>query len=662
MSDSLLKLSLEEKIKLLVGQKNACMNSASLDGKVYSIQMSDGPIGPHYPTPLLWLPSITCLSNTWSTDIVKQYVDALSDICVLNNVDMLLGPAINIKKNPLCGRNFEYFSEDPFLAGTLARQYVSTLQGRGISCCIKHFAANNREYARLQCSSNMDERTLREIYTKAFEMVMPANPWAVMCSYNKINGEYVSENKHILKDVLRDSLKFDNVLVSDWGSVHDRARSLKASLDLEMPYPEWYDPYESIREGLKSGLITEKDIDVSILRLETLIHRILEAKKDRVVKYSNEERHEIAKQICLEGAVLLKNDDDILPLKNGQRIGVIGHHAAFPELRGGGSCNLADDPFKDFDSRFNVTQKPLHELLKEEFDKSDIKYVNGYECNPGFGYRYRIFGNLSVNNIVKDSDVAVVVVGTNRAIECEGYDRENLQLDTMQLDIIKQVCGLTKNVVVVIEAGGVVDVTPFEKDVKAILYMPFGGEATNEALVSLLTGKVSPSGKLTETFIKDVSVNPYIHERDMNNEEYDDRIYVGYRLYETKNINVTYPFGYGLSYTKFKYDNLVVDKTDGGFVVSYNITNVGNCAGKEISELYIDGTKAFSDRPVKELVAFAKTELQPGETKTISHKLTDQSFAYFDEKSNSWKVAKGEYKLLVGASVKDIKLTTTIKK
>ena len=659
MSIDLLKLSLEEKIELLVGQKNACMNSARLDGKVYSVQMSDGPIGPHYPTPLLWLPSITCLSNTWNTDIVKQYVDALSDICVINDVDMLLGPAINIKKNPLCGRNFEYFSEDPFLTGTLARQYVSTLQSRGVSCCVKHFAANNREYARLQCSSNMDERTLREIYTKAFEMVMPVNPWAVMCSYNKINGEYVSESQHILKDALRGSLQFNNVIVSDWGAVHDRARSLKASLDLEMPFPEWCDPYESVRLGLKTGLITIKDINDSILRLETLINRILDAKKDRAVKYSNEERHEIAKQTCLEGAVLLKNDDDILPLKKGQKIGVVGYHAAYPELGGGGSCNLADDPFKEFDKRFTIIQKPLHELLGEELD---TKYVSGYECHTGFGYRYRIFGNLSVDNIVKDSDVAIVVVGTNRAIECEGYDRENLQLDNMQLDVIKQVCGLTKNVVVVIEAGGVIDVTPFEKDVKAILYMPFGGEATNEALASLLTGKVSPSGKLTETFIKDVSVNPFIHGRDMNNEEYDDRIYVGYRLYETKNISVTYPFGYGLSYTKFKYDNLTVNKTDDGFEVSYDVTNIGNCVGKETSELYLDGTNVFADRPAKELIGFAKTEIKPGETKTVTHKLTDQSFAFFDENCHDWVIKNGEYTIFIGASVKDIKLSKTIQR
>ena len=363
MEKHLVDLSLEEKIKLLSGLETCHMQSQNLGGKVHTIQMSDGPIGPHYPNPLLWLPSITCLSNTWNEEIVKNYVNALSDICVINKVEMLLGPSINIKKNPLCGRNFEYFSEDPLLAGTLARTYINSLQSRGISPCVKHYCANNREYARFQCSSNMDERTLREIYTKAFEIVMQAKPWAVMCSYNKVNGEYVSESKHILIDVLRKSLGFDGLLVSDWGAVHCRPNSLAASLDLEMPYPSWYDTFGATMEGLKSGQITEKDIDESVTRLEQIIDKILDAKKNQFIKYNEEQRHEVAKQTCLEGAVLLKNEDNILPLKNGQSIGVFGYHSFNPELGGGGSCNLADDPKNPFDKRFEIIQKPLSTLL-----------------------------------------------------------------------------------------------------------------------------------------------------------------------------------------------------------------------------------------------------------------------------------------------------------
>ena len=660
MEKHLIDLPLEEKIKLLSGLKECHMQSQNLGGKVYTIQMADGPIGPHYPTPLLWLPSITCLSNTWNHEIVKQYVDALSDICIINGVDMLLGPAINIKKNPLCGRNFEYVSEDPFLVGSLTKTYIATLQGRGISPCLKHYCANNREYQRFECSSNMDERTLREIYTKAFEIAMQAKPWAVMCSYNKINGEWVSQHKHVLKDVLRDALGFDGLLVSDWGAVHERAPSLAASLDLEMPFPFWYDTYENVRQGLKNGIITEKDIDASVTRLEAIIDKIIATKKIRHVKFNEQERHEVAVKTCLEGATLLKNEDNILPLRNGQNIGVFGYHSFNPELGGGGSCNLADDPNHPFDKRFEIIQKPLSDSLQEVFKDSKVQSVLGYQCNVGFGMHYSMFGNISVTRITKESDVVVIVVGTNRVVECEGHDRVNLQLDQMQLDVIKQVTGLTHNVVVVIESGGVIDVTPFEKDVKAILYMPFGGEATNEALTKILTGEVCPSGKLTETFIKDVSVNPFIHEPDLHNEEYDDRIYVGYRLYETQNIKVTYPFGYGLSYTSFKYDNLKVKKLDGGFEVSYEITNTGKVIGKEISQVYFDGRKAFKDRPAKELVAFAKTELKPGETKVVKHQITNKDFAYFDELSNDWMVKEGQYKLFVGVSVKDIRLEQDI--
>ena len=658
MKIDLTKLPLEEKIKLLVGKKDTNMFTEDLNGKVHSVSMSDGPTGPHYPNPLLWLPSITALANSWNPDLVEKYVNALSDICVLNNCDMLLGPSVNIKKNPLCGRNFEYFSEDPFLTGMLASRYVNTLQNRGISACVKHFAANNREYARLTCSSDMDLRTLREIYTKQFEMIInEANPWAIMCSYNQINGEFVSENKFVLDDVLRKKLHYENVIVSDWGAVHDRGKSLEATLDLEMPYPAWTDPFEAIKNALKEGKITEENIDRSLTRISGLIDRILEAKNNRFVIYDDVIRHQIAVETCLEGAVLLKNEDDILPLKNDKKIAVVGWHAIYPELNGGGSCNLGDDPFGDFDKSFNVAQVSVPDLLKEKLPNSEIEYVDGYQCHFGFGYHYRIFGNISVDNIVKKSDITLIFVGTNRTIECEGYDRENLNLDSMQLDVIKQITKITNNVVVVIEAGGVIDTSSFENDVKGIIYMPFGGEATNEAITDLLVGKVSPSGKLTESFINDISINPYIHERDMYNEKYDDRVFVGYRLYETKNIKVNYPFGFGLSYTKFEYKNLAIRELGNNeFEVSFDVSNIGNFKGKEISQIYINGSKVFADRPIKELVGFAKSELDVRETKKVTIKLDKKSFAYFDEKKNDWYTPTGEYLIYVGASVKDIKL------
>ena len=663
MKTDLSKLSLEEKIKLLVGKKGSNTNTEDLDGKIYSLTMIDGPTGPHFYSPLLWLPSISCLASTWNTDIVEKYVNALSDICVINDVDMLLGPAVNIKKNPLCGRNFEYFSEDPFLTGILASKYVSTLQNRGIAACVKHFCCNNREYARLTCSSNLDLRTLREIYTKAFEMIIEnANPWSIMCSYNQVNGEFMSQNQFVLSDVLRDKLHYENVVISDFGAVHNRKDALKATLDLEMPFLDWHDPYQEIREGLKNNEISLKDIDNSLSRFSHLIDNVLSKKKDRKVMYDDVIRHQIALETCLEGAVLLKNEDNILPLKNGQKVAVIGWHALYPELLGGGSCNLGDDPLGEFDKKYNVTQKTIPDLLNDKLSNSEVKFVDGYQCHYGFGYHYRLFGNLSIPNIVKDSDITLVFVGTNRTIECEGYDRENLRLDNMQLDVLKQVTNISKNVVVVIEAGGAIDTSSFENDVKGIIYMPFGGEATNEALAELLIGNISPSGKLTESFISDVSINPYIHERNMFNEEYDDRAYVGYRLYETKGIKVNYPFGHGLSYTEFEYQNMDVEKlNDDKYQLSFDLSNIGQYKGKEISQIYINGSKAFKDRPVKELVGFIKVELEIGETKRITVKLNKKAFSYYDENINDWNVPNGEYELLIGSSVKDIKLKKTIK-
>ena len=654
------KLSLEEKIKLLSGSENDEQHTEGLNGKAYSLSLQDGPIGPHYAEPLLWMPSITCLTSTWNQDIVEQYVDAISDICVLNDVDVLLGPSVNIKRNPLCGRNFEYISEDPLLTGEIAKTYIKTLQNRGISCTMKHYLANNREYARFQCSSDMDERTLREIYTKAFEIAIEADPWAIMCSYNRVNGELVSQNKHVLKEVLRDELHYKNLIMSDWGAVHSRPLALKASLDLEMPHPAWHDTYELTRNALKDGSITEKDIDVSVKRIEEWTNKILSAKETRFIKHNNEERHEIAVKTLLEGAVLLKNDDNILPIKNGQRIGVFGEHSEIPELGGGGSNNLGDNPYGEFDTRFRIKQKGLASLLKEKLDKSRIEYQCGYQYKLGFGGHYNIFF-YDCERIAKESDVSIIVVGTNRCLECEGYDRETLKLDSIQIDVIKEISKFTKNLIVVIESGGVIDVSDFVNDAKAILYVPFGGEATNEGLAKLLTGEVNPSGKLTESFVEDTSVNPFLHKRDLNHDIYDDRIYVGYRLYETKGIKINYPFGYGLSYTKFKYDNLKIDKIDDGFVVSYDITNIGDVAGKEISEVYIDGRNAFEDRPAKELIGFQKTLLNPGEKKTITLSFKNKSLAYFDDKENVWRVNQGIYRIMIGASASDIWLEGSIK-
>ena len=660
---SLLDLTLEEKIKLLVGSSDGdYMYSEGLNGKVHRIYMNDGPIGPHQAKPLLWLPSITSLASTWNKEIVIKYVDALADICIANDVEMLLGPAINIKRLATCGRNFEYFSEDPYLTGELAKTYVATLQDRGVGATVKHFCCNNREDYRLYCSSNVSQRALREIYTKAFEKVCEVKPWAIMCSYNGVNGTSVAENKYILKDLLRNQIHHQNLIVSDWGAVRNRALALKATLDLQMPYQN-DEPYESLRKGLKDGIITEDDINASIKRLEELLNKIENSKSIRAVKYSDEQRHKIAVETCEEGIVLLKNHNNILPLGKNQKILVVGEHAEESELGGGGSCNLGDDPALPFDERFTIKQESLVKLLKENFGDSNVDYVCGYHCYKGFGNQYGHLHGPSYLRKAKDADVIVMVVGTNRTIECEGFDRENLDLPKVQEEVLERIIKLNKNIVVVVEAGGVINNSKFRNKVNGIIYSGFGGEAMNEALFNVLVGKTNPSGKLAETFIDSLDVNPYIQARgDIENEDYTDDIFVGYRLYDTRNIPVAYPFGYGLSYTNFEYKNLKIeDKGNFNYLISFDITNVGNMDGKEISQLYVSAVDGKIDRPKKELKGFSKVFLKVGETKNIQIEISKDAFAYFDELANDWKIPSGTYKIQIGKSCADIILEGYIK-
>ena len=655
-------LSLEEKIKLLVGASDgsAC-DSEDLDGKVYRIKMVDGPIGPHFYESFTWLPSITTLASSWNTDLVKDYVDVIADECITNKVDLLLGPAINIKRLALCGRNFEYFSEDPYLTGTLGSEYVETLQARGIGATVKHFCANNREFARLYCSSNISERALREIYVKAFEMICEKEPWAIMCSYNKINGVYGAENEHTLVDILRKDIGFKNLIMSDWGAVHDRAKSLKTTLDLAMPY-QGPEAYESVKKALKDGYITEKDIDFSLERLEALIDKIVKNKSSRIIKYSQEQRHQIAVKTVEEGLVLLKNDDGILPLKKEDKVLIVGEQAIEPELGGGGSCNLGDHPDEPFDERLNVNQFAVHDLLNKHFGNNNTDFIAGYHLSKGFGLNYQNLHSSVIVERAKNYDKVVIFVGTNRVIECEGYDRENLKLPLLHRQLINEVCAVHDNVIVVITAGGVIDTSEFKDKVKGIVYLGFGGEGANEGIANVLSGKVNPSGKLAETFISSMKQNPYVDEvGSYLDEDYRDDIFVGYRLYATEGIKVEYPFGYGLSYTKFKYSNLVIEeKGDGVFEIKYDITNIGEIPGKEISQIYISKPDSKIKRPLKELKGFNKVNLLPNETKTISVKLDKKAFEYFDEQLNCWALEKGEYQILVGSSVNDIKLIKSI--
>ena len=645
-------LSLEEKIKLLVGDPKDAFKTNSLGGKIYAIKMGDGPNGPHFPKSFTWLPSINSLACSWDKELVKEYADVIADECIINDLDILLGPAINIKRLPTCGRNFEYFSEDPLITGELAKQYISSLQDRGVGTCIKHFALNNREDNRLYVDVKADKRAIREIYTKGFEIALEAKPVSLMCSYNSVNGQWAAENEYLLKELLRDTFHYNGVIVSDWGAVHDRANSLKATLDLEMPFMEFRDSYESLKNGLKEGLYTENDINQSVERIQKLISIVNENKNKRIIQYTKEERHNIATKVAEEGVVLLKNEDNILPLQNKPiQISVFGGHSIEPELGGGGSGNLGNDARTPFKEEFRVKQESLSDLLQKKLNNATIHFNEAYNYQEGFGSRYQT--NLGgIKRLATLSDVCIAYLSTNRCIECEGYDRESLDLPKGQLDMLETILKYNKNVIVII-TGSALNTSSFKDKVKAILYTGFGGEGINEGLSNILVGKVNPSGKLIETFVSSVDVNPYLNKGNRIEEEiYEDSIYVGYRLYEKENIKVDYPFGYGLSYTTFEYSNLKID----GFNISFTITNTGDIDGKEAYQLYIRPINPKVERPIKELKEFGKIYLKSQQKADISLKLNDLSLAYFDEKSNDWKVDKGQYEIMIGSSSQDIKL------
>lgn len=577
----------------------------------------------------------------------------LAQDSILNGVNILLAPGINIKRVAVCGRNFEYISEDPYLTGTLAKEYIQALQERGIAATVKHFCANNREYARFTVSSEVDERTLREVYLSAFEIALEADPWLVMCSYNPVNGWYTSENRWLLHDVLREEFGFGGVIVSDWCAVHDRAKSLKATLDLEMPYAERSE--QNLKDALARGFITEREIDESVERLLQLFDKIEASAHLRKVDASEEERHAAAVRICEEGIVLLKNDEGILPLADSAKtIAVIGEQAKKPEMGGGGSSTMTG--YCEFQP------ESLAKLLSDYLPESEIRYCGGYNVISFIGHRYREWLGKTAVKTAYESDLAIVCVGTNYTLESECFDRETLRLPKVQEDILEKVLSVNENVIVVVTAGSCVDMSPWKDRVKAIVYTGFGGEGGNEAIADILTGRVCPSGKLSETFIRSINDNPNNSETGNGFvEKYNDGVLVGYKYYEHYKIPVQFPFGFGLSYAKFEYFDLSVRKlSETEYLVEYSIKNVSSVPGKEISQVYVKDVFSMVEQPPKALKAFEKTALAPGESKRVRHVLNERAFSYYSVVQKKWYVENGWFEIMVGASCEDIRLKEKI--
>lgn len=657
MKYDLKELTLDEKLLLLTGRDNWSTNG--LCGKIKSVFMADGPcglrkveeentsddetklgitLGSHTRLATA-MPALSVVANSWNEEAAYLDGATIASDCVEGAVDVLLAPGVNIKRNVLNGRNFEYFSEDPYLTGKLARAFVEGVQDQGVGACVKHFVANNNERDRYCTSSEVDDRTLHEIYLPAFEETIKAKPWTVMCSYNPVNGVQMSHNAKMLKKVLREELGFDGLIVSDWEAVWDHPKAVKATLDLRMPANA--DAFDQLKAAYEKGKITEEEIDFCVQNVLSLAEKT--EKVERKVKYSQEQRHENAVKIAKEGIVLLKNEEGLLPLNKNQKIAVLGTLSAkIPQ--GGGSAIVSTG------YRLKMLSQALGEKLGRE-----VYY------GPAIWRDVLTTSSLIKQHMqeIYHSDVAILCVGEQAPVVAEGCERETMKLTAVQEDLILRTAKYNKNVVVLVYGGSAIDMSAWIDSVKAVIFVGYAGEGINEALSSILLGETNPSGKLNETFplcIEDTLTKGILDDGMVD--YYSEGVLVGYRYYDTKEKGVLFPFGYGLSYSKFEYSDLKVEKvgkTD--YIVSYNITNISDIDGKEVSQVYVKDVFASVLRPEKELKGFSKDFIKAGETKRVSIELNFRSFAYYSVVYDEWTVEDGDFVVMVGASSRDIRLS-----
>lgn len=583
---------------------------------------------------------------SFNRELLKEMGEALGNECQAEGVSVILGPAVNIKRSPLCGRNFEYYSEDPCLATEIAGALIHGVQSKNVGTSIKHFLANNQETRRLSSDSRVDERTLHEIYLAAFEgAVTKEKPWTVMCSYNRINGTYAAENHKYLTEVLRDQWKFDGYVMSDWGAVNNRVADLKAGLDLEMPASGGTNDQLIVR-AVQSGALEESVVDMAVERILNIVFRY-EEHRDKTAVFDRDKDHELARKVAQETIVLLKNEG-VLPLEEKKQIAFIGKYVKKPRYQGGGSSHI---------NSHKVTA--AWDVIK---DMPNISYAQGFVDDKDQTDEALL--EEAVQTAAK-ADVAVIFAGLPDSFESEGYDRTHMRMPDCQNELIAKVAAVQPNTVVVLHNGSPVEM-PWADQVKGIVEAYLGGQAVGGAVCDILFGKVNPSGHLPETFPKKLEDNPsylsYIGEGDMV--EYREGIFVGYRYYDKKKMDVLFPFGYGLSYTTFDYSNLRVDKkkfkdTD-TVTVTVDVTNTGKMAGKEVVQLYVADKESTVIRPEKELRDFAKVELMPGETKTVSFTLGKRAFAYYNTTIHDWHVETGEFAIQIGRSSRDIILQETV--
>ena len=646
------KLTLEEKCALLSGAETFKTRGMPEHG-IPQIWLSDGPhglrkqagesdhLGLNPSVPATCFPTASAVANSWDAALGEEIGAALGEEAAAQEVSVVLGPGLNMKRNPLCGRSFEYFSEDPYLAGKLAAGYIRGIQSKGVAACPKHFAVNSQETRRMASDSIVDERTLREIYLTGFEIaVKEGHPRSIMSSYNLVNGTYANENKHLLMEILRGEWGFDGAVITDWGGSNDHALGVKNGSTLEMPAPGG----DSVREllaAVESGKITESDIDARLSELLPLVFDTKAALDAAPREFDAAAHHALARRAAEESLVLLKNESSLLPLAAGSKVAVIGDFAKNPRYQGAGS------------SMVNSTQV---DVLLDKLIDSELNVI-GYQ--QGFDRHGKPDAALqkSACELAAQADTVILCMGLDEIAESEGLDRSNLRLAQNQVDLLQAVAAVNPKIVVVLYSGSVVE-TPWLDNCQALLYAALGGQAGAGAVADALTGKVNPCGKLAETWPLTYADIPSAADFATRRKtvEYREGLYIGYRYFTTAEKAVRFPFGYGMSYTTFAYSDMAADEQG----VSLTVTNTGSVAGTEIVQLYIAKKNSELFRPAKELKGFARVTLAPGEKQRITITLDDKAFRFWNVKANRWEIEGGEYELLVGASVEDIRLCEKI--
>ena len=655
------QMTLEEKAGMCSGADFWHLKGIERLG-ISSVMVTDGPhglrkqaeggdhLGINESEKAVCFPAGCATAASFDRELIKRQGETIGHECQAMNVSTILGPAMNIKRSPLCGRNFEYYSEDPYVSSELAAALIEGVQSKNVGTSAKHFLANNQEKRRMTNSSNVDERTLREIYLASFEgAVKKAKPWTVMSSYNRINGEFVGDSPEFLTKILRDEWGFDGYVVSDWGAVNDRVKALKAGLDLEMPHGSDEND-EMIVKAVQSGELDEKTLDITCERILNIIFRYTE-NREKTAVFDYEKDHETAAEVESECMVLLKNENNILPLDSSKKIAFIGKYAKTPRYQGGGSSHI---------NSWKV--ESALEAAKSIKELANVTFAEGYQDEKD-----EVVKELQDEAVktAAEADIAVLFLGLPDNFESEGYDRKHMNLPNCQNELVQKILEVQKHVVVILHNGSAV-LMPWKDQVEGILEAYLGGEAVGRAVAEVLAGIKNPCGRLAETFPLRLEDTPcYLtYGKGFDNADYQEGVFVGYRYYTSRKMNTAFPFGYGLSYTTFEYSNLRVDKkemTDQEMLqVSVNVKNTGKRSGKTVVQLYVGAPENEVIRPVRELRGFEKIFLEAGEEKTVTFTLDERAFAYWNTTIHDWYVEDGTYNVMIGENADKMCLSEEI--